>query len=279
MVYIEDDVVVNDIKGDGAPMHQQEYKINHEYEIALRSLNPDGWARMTLQDKVHTLQAIEDKIAYDTGRIPAEITIDEKLTECQLGMQRENSIILSSAALNDPDFLNEAVNTTYHEGSHARDWQANYIPNVRAGYKPEDLAARQAPIPDPEQDWDGYWNHPAEQAARSAGELGVRKTIEDQQTIAAADNEMQAASCGNSRNQILETYDHLALEENSDPTMFAPDSELETGSNWEYDALSYEVTEPNDNWDFSPDLPDSNDVSAEINDVCDTIEVSINDEE
>lgn len=260
-------------------MNQKEYNINHEYEIALRNLTSDGWARMTLQDKVHTLQAIEDKIAYDTGRIPAEITIDEKLTECQLGMQRENSIILSSAALNDPDFLNKAVNTTYHEGSHSRDWQANYIPNVRAGYKPEDLAARQAPIPDPEQDWDGYWNHPAEQAARSAGELGVRKTIEDQQTIAAADNEMHAASCGNSRNQILETYDYLALEEYSDSTMLAPDSELETGSNWEYDALSYEVTKPNDNWDFSPDLPDSNDVSAEINDVCDTIEVSINDEE
>ena len=276
MVYIEDDVVVNDIKGDGAPMHRQEYKINHEYEIALRNLTPDGWARMTLQDKVHTLQAIEDKIAYDTGRIPAEITVDEKLTECQLGMQRENSIVLSSAALTDPDFLNNAVNTTYHEGSHARDWQASHIPNVRAGYKPEDLAARQAPIPDPEQDWYGYWNHPAEQAARSAGELGVRKTIEDQQTIAAADNEMHAASC---RSQILETYDNLALEEPSGPTMLAPDSELETGSNWEYDALSYEVTEPNDNWDFSPDLPDSNDVSAEINDVCDTIEVSINDEE
>ena len=256
-------------------MHRQEYKINHEYEIALRNLTPDGWARMTLQDKVHTLQAIEDKIAYDTGRIPAEITIDEKLTECQLGMQRENSIVLSSAALNDSDFLNNAVNTTYHEGSHARDWQASHIPNVRASYTPEELEARQEPIPDPEQDWSGYWNHPAEQAARSAGELGVRKTIEDQQTIATADNEMHAAS----RSQILETYDHLVLEENSDPTMLSPDSELEAGSDWEYDALSYEVTKPNDNWDFSPDLPDSNDVSAEINDVCDTIEVSINDEE
>ena len=241
-------------------MNQQEYNINHEYEIALRNLNPDGWARMTLQDKVHTLQAIEDKIAYDTGRIPAEITIDEKLTECQLGMQRDNSIVLSSAALTDPDFLNNAVNTTYHEASHVRDWQAN----VRAGYKPEDLAARQAPIPDPEKDWPGYWNHPAEQAARSAGELGVRKTIEDQQTISAADNEMHAAS----RSQILETFDYLALEEYSDLTMLSPDSELEAGSDWEYE-VSYEVAGP----------PDSNDVSAEINDVCDTIEVSINDKE
>lgn len=255
-------------------MNQKEYNINHEYEIALRNLTSDGWARMTLQDKVHTLQAIEDKIAYDTGRIPAEITIDEKLPECQLGMQKENTIILNSAKLNDQNFL-DVINTTYHEGSHARDWQANYIPDVRAGYKPEDLAARQAPIPDPEQDWNGYWNHPAEQAARSAGELGVRKTIEDQQTISAADHEMHAAS----RSQILETFDNLALEEYSDPTMLSPDSELEAGSDWEYDALSYEVTKPNDNWDFSPDLPDSNDVSAEINDICDTIEVSINDEE
>lgn len=259
MVYIEDDVVVNDIKGDGAPMHRQEYNINHEYEIALRNLNPDGWARMTLQDKVQTLQAIEDKVAYNTGRIPAEITV-EKLPECQLGMQKENTIILNSAKLNDQNFL-DVINTTYHEASHVRDWQANYIPDVRAGYKPEDLAARQAPIPDPKQDWDGYWNHPAEQAARSAGELGVRKTIEDQQTISAADNEMHASS----RSQILETFDYLAL---SDPTMLSPDSELEAGSDWEYE-VSYEVTGP----------PDSNDVSAEINDICDTIEVSINDEE
>lgn len=256
-------------------MNQQEYNINHEYEIALRNLTSDGWARMTLQDKVQTLQAIEDKIAYDTGRIPAEITVDEKLTECQLGMQRENSIVLSSAALNDPDFLNNAVNTTYHEAIHVRDWQATYIPDVRASYTPEELEARQAPIPDPEKDWTGYWNHPAEQAARSAGELGVRKTVEDQQTIAVVDHEMQAASC---RNQILETYDYLALEEPSDPTMLVSDSELEADSDWEYE-VPYEVTEPNDNWDFSPDLPDSNDVSAEINDVCDTIEVSINDEE
>lgn len=259
MVYIEDDVVVNDIKGDGAPMHRQEYNINHEYEIALRNLTPDGWARMTLQDKVQTLQAIEDKVAYNTGRIPAEITA-EKLPECQLGMQKENTIILNSAKLNDKNFL-DVINSTYHEGSHVRDWQASHIPDVRASYTPEELEARQAPIPDPKQDWDGYWNHPAEQVARSAGELGVRKTIEDQQTIAAADHEMHATSC---RNSILETYDHLAL--------------LEAGSDWEYE-VPYEVTESNDNWDFSPDLPDSNDVSAEINDVCDTIEVSINDEE
>ena len=60
--------------------------------------------------------------------------------------------------------------------------------------------------------------------------------------------------------------------------MLVSDSELEADSDWEYE-VPYEVTEPNDNRDFSPGLPDSNDVSAEINDVCDTIEVSINDEE
>lgn len=255
-------------------MNQKEYNINHEYEIALRNLTSDGWARMTLQDKVQTLQAIEDKVAYNTGRIPAEITV-EKLPECQLGMQQDNNIVLSSATLNDPDFLNNAVNTTYHEASHVRDWQATYIPDVRANYTPEELEARQVPIPDPEKDWAGYWNHPAEQAARSAGGLGVRKAIEDQQAIVAADHEIHAASC---RNQIIETYDYLALEEYSAPTMLVSDSELEADSDWEYE-VPYEVTEPNDNRDFSPGLSDSNDVSAEINDVCDTIEVSINDEE
>lgn len=254
-------------------MNQQDYNINHGYEVALRNINQDGWARMSLQDKVHTLQAIEDKIAYDTGRIPAEITTVENLPECQLGMQKENAIILNSTRLNDQNFL-DVINTTYHEASHVRDWQATYIPDVRASYTPEELEARQAPIPDPERDWEGYWIHPAEKAARSAGELGVQKTFEDQQTIVAIDQKLHTC-----RNQILETYDYLALETNSDPTMLVSDSKPEAKTDWEYD-VSYEVTEPDDSWDFSPDLSsDSNDMSAEINDVCDTIEVSISDEE
>ena len=33
-------------------MPAAEWKIQHDYEIALRNLNPEGWARMALTEKV-----------------------------------------------------------------------------------------------------------------------------------------------------------------------------------------------------------------------------------
>lgn len=72
----------------------------------------------------------------------------------------------------------------------------------------EELEARSSPIPNSEHDWNGYWNHPAEQAARELGKAGVEKTLKDQMKIEDMDREVHFHG-----NQILETYDYLALQE------------------------------------------------------------------
>lgn len=187
-------------------MTKEQWEINHSYEIALRNLNPIGWSNLTENEKIENLQAIENKNALDNGRLPAEIRVED-MADSQLGYQRENSIVISRAAINSSDYL-DVINTEYHEGSHLKDWQAGFISEVRAGYMPNELEARASPIPNPNQDWDGYWNHPAEANARCEGEAGVEKTIMNQSKIADVDRE-----CHFRGNQILETYDYLALNE------------------------------------------------------------------
>ena len=215
----------------------EEWKIRHDYEIALRNLNPVGWEGMSQQEKVANFQAIENKIALDEGRIPAEIRAETMPAET-MGYQQGNTIVYNTDALQDPNFM-DSVDTAYHEGSHVRDWQAQFLPEVQAGYAPEELEARSAPIPEPQADWEGYWNHPAEQAAREAGEVGVAKTLQEQVYIAQVDREMHEA--GPVRNQILETYDYLALED----SLPHPEPTPEVAAEWSWESTpSTEVDAP-----------------------------------
>lgn len=192
-------------------MTKEQWDINHSYEIAIRNMNPVGWVRMTENEKIDNLQAIENKNAMDNGRIPAEVRVED-MPDNQLGYQRDNSIVISRASLNCMDYL-EVINTGYHEGSHVKDWQANFLSEVRERYAPDELVARNSSIPNPNQDWDGYWNHAAEVAARDAGKAGVEKTIDNQNQITHIDRE-----CHFQGNQILETYDYLALDESGSST-------------------------------------------------------------
>lgn len=213
----------------------EEWKIHHDYEIALRNLNPVGWPKMSEQEKIANFQAIENKIALDEGRIPAEIRAEMMPAET-MGYQQGNTIVYNTYALQGPNFM-ESVDTAYHEGSHVRDWQAQFLPEVRDGYAPEELEARSTPIPEPQADWEGYWNHPAEQAAREAGEVGVAKTLQEQARIAQVDREIHEA--GPVRNQILETYDYLALE-GSPPS---PETTHEVTTEWSWEITPSTVTD------------------------------------
>lgn len=237
----------------------EEWKIRHDYEIALRNLNPAGWAEMSEQEKVANFQAIENKIALDEERIPAEIRAETMPAE-EMGYQQGNTIVYSTDVLRDPDFM-ESVDTAYHEASHVRDWQAQFLPEVRAAYSPEELAARSTPVPDPQADWEGYWEHPAEQAAREAGEKGVAKTLQEQARIAQVDREMHEA--GPVRNQILETYDYLALEGSPPSSETTP----EVVAEWSWEsAPSTEVDGPSlqaetDSPEIGADLSDGLDAA------------------
>lgn len=187
-------------------MDREQYDINRSYEIAVRNLNSRAWGEVMLpSEKVGDLQAIENKNAMDQGRIACEVRA-EPMEPGLWGYQQGTQIVVNANELNNPHFF-EHIDTLYHEGSHARDWQAQFIPEIRSEYTQEQLQAIHSPIPDPEIDPNGYWNHPAEVAAREAGAQGVEKTLRDQEQIAQVDMANHTPI-----NQILQTYDYLALE-------------------------------------------------------------------
>lgn len=181
--------------------------INRSYEIAVRNLNSRAWEIMLPSEKINDLQAIENKNAMDQNRIPCEVRA-EPMQQGKWGYQVDNQIVVNSNELDNPNFM-EHVDTIYHEGSHARDTQAQYFREVRSQYTPEQLAERSTPIPDPKTNLMGYRNHPAEVAAREAGEAGVRRTMNDRENIMEVDRQMNEA---HPMNQILQTYDYNALD-------------------------------------------------------------------
>ena len=201
-------------------MTEEQYNINRSYELAVRNLNLRAWEIMLPSEKIGDLQAIENKNAMDQGRIACEVRA-EPMEQGTWGYQQGNEIVVNSNELNNPNFM-EHVDTLYHEGSHARDGQATFIPEVRSEYTPEELQAVNSPIPDPDVDPSGYWNHPAEVAAREAGARGVEKTLSDQEQIAQVDQANHTQI-----NQILETYDYIALEPAETPSF---ESEQEYGT-------------------------------------------------
>ena len=193
-------------------MTEEQFNINRNYEIAVRNLNSKAWEIMLPSEKLNDLQAIENKNAMDEGRIACEVR-DEPIEQGTWGYQNGNEIVINSNELNSPDFL-EHVNTIFHEGSHAKDWQANFIPEIRSEYSAEQLREINSPIPDPDVDFKGYWDHPAEVSAREAGDRGTEKVLSDQEKITQFDNENHTHV-----NQILQTYDYLALEPTDAPVM------------------------------------------------------------
>ena len=176
--------------------------INHSYEMALRNLNSRAWAAMSDSEKINLLQAIEDKNAMDQNRIACEV-LSEPMPPNDRGYHTDNLIMINSDLLNGHDIF-ETTKTLYHEGSHAMDMQARYFPEVRSQFTPEQLAARGTPIPNPDVDPEGYWNHPAEVAAREAGERGAEKIMSDREHVLAVDRQMNAE---HPTNQILQTFD------------------------------------------------------------------------
>lgn len=179
--------------------------IRQQYELAVRNLNSNAWYQMHDSEKIENLQAIENKNAMEQGRIACEVRA-EIIETGDWGYQLGNNIVINANELNNPDFM-EHIDTLFHEGSHARDWQANFFAGLRNEYTTEQLESVNSPIPNPEEDPNGYWNHPAEVVAREAGIKGVEKTLMDRKKILEADKRNHRQI-----NQILEVYDYSALD-------------------------------------------------------------------
>lgn len=229
-------------------MTYEEWEINHRAEIAERNLNPTGWAKMTSAERLENIQNIHDKIAMDMNLIPAEV-VTQPLPENELGYQQANTIVINENLLNDSNNLNELTDTLYHESSHLQEFQAEIFPEARVGISSEELAARSSPVPDSDLDWEGYWSHPAEQAARKAGSKGLMKTLENQARIAEVD---LARNTGT--NQILTTYDYLALEESIEYSTENTAENIqvlpETEDEWDFNSLTAETSEAGAEWNF-----------------------------
>lgn len=190
-------------------MTDEEIKITQNYERAVRNLNSRAWDDnvMLPSEKIADLQHIENYNAMIHNRLAADVRM-ENLESGLCGYAQGMEIVISKEALENEPYLDN-VDTIFHESKHVEQFQANYIPEVREQYSEEELSAINLPVPDPEEDYEGYYNSPAEKAARQAGQDGVKQVVNDRETILVADRE-QRIEMG-TRNQILETYDYCVL--------------------------------------------------------------------
>ena len=143
--------------------------------------------------------------------IPAEV-LSQQLAPNEYGYQQGISVVLNSDmikpdTLNEPETLNEMIDTVYHENSHLRDFQASFLSEVREQMTPEELAGLNDRLSEISDDsWESYYNHPGEVAAREMGRMGIEEVKNDQHLIAEIDAEMNGG-----RNQILATVDFAVV--------------------------------------------------------------------
>lgn len=193
----------------------EKQKISIEYQRAARNCNDRAWQQMTPQEKLTDLQYIENYNAMQQGRIPSEVTM-ERMDEGLYGYHTGNSIVHNEGMIRSENYR-ECVNTNYHEGFHSYVEMAEMFPEVNNNFAQEygeDSEAMHSVIPDYRVDYDGYYNHPQEVAAREEGNRGVEQMEYDKSLI------MQTDAMQPVHNQILETYDYDALSM-ADDTMDA----------------------------------------------------------
>lgn len=181
---------------------EERNQIQRSYEMALR--NSRAWEVLLPSEKLNILQSIEDKIAMDHNRLTADVNF-RQLPDHVWGQQLDNSIILNVSKI---DNFQDMVTTLYHENAHIEDTQLHDFPEKQLALteaQKAQLAARNAPVPDPERDYKGYYIHPSEVNAREAEEKGLAQIQADLQAIQEYD------ASHHSSNQILQVYDELVL--------------------------------------------------------------------
>lgn len=200
---------------------EQKYSINWNYERAVRNLNSEAWDKMQDKEIIQDLQAIENKNAMDQNRLSCEVS-GENLVSGMWGYQEGLKIVVNSNELNGQNIA-EHLDTIFHEGQHAMDWQAQFISEVKEQYTPDQILERNSEIPDPDKDFNGYWNHPAEVAARQAGEYGVNQTAENRENILFIDETMRNSEL---TNQILQTHDYIAMDNLEQLSIITEDNDI-----------------------------------------------------
>ena len=83
-------------------------------------LSPENWEKLTPEQRLNTLQGIENKIAKITERPPCKV-VSEEMNNCTRGYYNDGKIAINSKLLESggAEAMLQATKTMVHEGRHA----------------------------------------------------------------------------------------------------------------------------------------------------------------
>ena len=161
----------------------KEWTTQIQYENALRNMNASAWDKMWINEKLETMQHIENERAMLAGREPCKVVVEE----LEKGLSGEfrpdkHEIALSREELEND--LQEVCNTTLHEGVHATQEHMLMTLDLETATEEEiaNAISLNMPLAQELQEHIGY----------------------EQQMICGADQYMNGLE---TQNQIIQTYD------------------------------------------------------------------------
>lgn len=111
---------LEEFKTKELPQSIEELSLNDfEYLYATEGLSPNDWERLTVQERLDTLQMLECKLAEIQGRKPVPVVVANIPGENGHYDPITRSITLNPTRLGDSKFRLNLVDTIAHEGRHA----------------------------------------------------------------------------------------------------------------------------------------------------------------
>lgn len=188
----------------------KEWKIQIQYEHALRNMNSIAWDKMYVSEKLEVMQRIENERAMLAGREPCKVVVEE-LEEGLSGEFRpdKHEIALSREELEHD--LVEVTNSILHEGAHAQQEHMLMTLDLETATENEiqNVIALNIPLSE-NASYQEYYASPAEVNAREVAQELQEQIGYEQQMIHDVDQYMDGLE---TQNQILQTYDtYSAIE-------------------------------------------------------------------
>ena len=106
-----------------------------EYLHATEGLSPDQWEGLSVNERLETLQTLEDKLAEIQGRPPVAVLASETPGENGHYDPATRTITLNIEQLNDADCRMSLIDTIAHEGRHAYQHYAVEHPGFHGNHK------------------------------------------------------------------------------------------------------------------------------------------------
>jgi len=182
----------------------KEWTTQIQYENALRNMNASAWDKMRINEKLETMQHIENERAMLAGREPCKVVVEE----LEKGLSGEfrpdkHEIALSREELEND--LQEVCNTTLHEGVHATQEHMLMTLDLETATEEEIANAISLNMPlSEEASYEEYYNSAPEVNAREVAQELQEHIGYEQQMICGADQYMNGLE---TQNQIIQTYD------------------------------------------------------------------------